>query len=379
MEAKITGGGGKREIEGARDKWFPQRLDFWNPDFYRRDHRVYHISLASKRYLPPSPPENFERSFKYREIKDDKERIEAENSDFTVVSENLLQKDMSKKWRLVGRVSMLEWIILSPNITRIITLTRDTEASVGYLEWEKATGKLFEHLAEVDFYPNLKTRAYSDMDSLAEAYRTGEIDLAILLTRPYDARLGRLTKLRRSHLVSPSSLNSGDIYSVTVSEEPFYRSYPSYQKTMLHMVDIYPSKYPYLSPFDDEVTVPTIGCYQVLLARKGLVPEAVKYVLNGLLIDLRPIDPRNQESLYTKPQHRAITPAISFNIISTIPFHKGARAEYRQRGLLLSGEDQHCIFYKTGHCPEEPDIDLIRRHGDWSQMRNLKYFGEREP
>jgi len=193
-----------------------------------------------------------------------------------------------------------------------------------------------------------------ELDELIKHYGV-DVDVAIVSLSHPDQPIVELSNKKLSRFVEIKKYNDGDVFHITLEEEPFYKEHPYYLKTILEkdtLFQYYPNMVLYerrLDPdVDEEVVVTesrfinTIGVRYYLLSNEYADPVLISQLLYNMKLNMNIInklpfvdDDLNSASLadFTLP----------------IEPHYGARDFFTKSGLFTNIKSNKCIFI-DGKC-----------------------------
>jgi TRAP-type uncharacterized transport system substrate-binding protein len=195
---------------------------------------------------------------------------------------------------------------------------------------------------------------YYDTNEVVDHYGT-DVQIVFLCRTHPDPTFLKLVNKQVSKLIEIKRYNNGDLYHMTLDEEPFYKNQPYYSKMILdkeNMRSYYPNLVVNDWTFDQRLDRPTeiyqsrfynTMCLKYYLISNQQTPNAdVMKLLYTLKINLNIINQLEfiEDAINTSD-------LADFNL--SLPVHQGASDFYTGAGLYTNLQNPNCI-YINGRC-----------------------------
>ena len=203
---------------------------------------------------------------------------------------------------------------------------------------------------------------YYDIDELLKHYGQ-DVQVAIVTCSHPDRTVNALSNLKVSRFIEIIKYNNGNIYHMTLDEEPFYRSHPYYTKSILEKErlkryyngmsipdDAFDNdhKHPITSYHSRFINTITVKNY--LLSNDQTANRDITRLLYNLKLNMNLI---NQNEF----MEDALNSASLNDFTLSMPVHQGAKDFFYSSGLYTEISEPSCVMI-DGRC----DRQLLLEH-----------------
>jgi len=287
------------------------------------------------------------------------------DADFFIGTELGLNR-IGTDWKFVCSLYAAQLLILAPNSSNIIDMgdiehygcpvtvginvnqSVEATACLKHLLWKEGPNALDNTRIIVASEEELLKRygttvgegGVGEVGAASGGSSQPPIMLYLTLTVTPDAIISKLTEKVPSHFVSTRNVNSGELH-ITYSEEPFYKQYPFYRKSMVSL-ERERKFYPYLSATHNrDLYLPTIKTSYVLVCRDSVSAEKVEQMLHKVLYVMHRVwsesePPRGKDQIIAKhltAMFREVDTIDLTHMTTKMDIHPGAKRVYRQLKL----------------------------------------------
>jgi TRAP-type uncharacterized transport system substrate-binding protein len=196
---------------------------------------------------------------------------------------------------------------------------------------------------------------YYDTREILDHYGK-DVQVAILTRSHPDRTILNLTNLKLSRIIDLSRVNNGNLYHMTLDEEPFYKEYPYYYKEIImkeKLADYYPNLVLNWDSFKHGVWdydsyrsrfVNTINVRYYLLSNTKTSTDTILRLLYNMKLNMNQL---NKHEFVNE----ALNTASLNDFTMSLEVHKGAYDFYNRTGLYTQIDNPSCVLI-NGKCDE---------------------------